>query len=276
MKKLHVLILAVCLHAPSLAKNLPFVELTWKGTATPFYANASDDTQQAVLDVMRNAQMAERMATLAQNAFRLRQDISVGFESCGKANAFFSPYRQSIVICTEFVELIGQLLKSDRGIANFTPEQKVLWFKGVVWGVYLHELAHAIIHINGVSITGREEDVADQFAIWYAVYFVDLQRQPIITPTVWFYREISKRRNLAGMSGESLEQVLANEHSLDEVRIYNIACWGLGANPTMGAKTAQLVGLPESRAVRCPGEFVSLDKGMREQFKRYLRPRPPR
>jgi hypothetical protein len=60
--------------------------------------------------------------------------------------------------------------------------------------------------------------------------------------------------------------IVPNEHSLDDQRTYNLACWALGANSEIGGRTAQFVGLPESRAVRCPDEYAVLNGAMRNYF----------
>lgn len=273
MKKLAAFLLAFGLHIHALAGPIPTVELLWTGKAVPFYGDASNELQQNLLAVARHEQMAERMAAVA-SGFRLRHNIGVGFASCGQPNAFFSPQNQAITVCTEFLELIVREAKSDQKlIAQFDARQQSAWIMGVIWGVYFHELAHALINVNRVPITGREEDVADQFSLWYAVNYVDLTKQPIITPVVWFWGALAKKRDLAGMSGDALQRVLANEHSLDDQRTYNVACWALGANPEMGGRTAQFAGLPESRAARCPGEYATLNGAMRNHFVKYLKPR---
>lgn len=255
-----------------MAGPLPTVELFWSGRVTPFYGDASGDRQENLLAIVRHEQMAERMAAVA-GAFRWRQNVGVGFESCGQPNAFFSPQRQAIVICTEFLELIVQEVRADQNLAaQFDTAHQSGWIRGVIWSVYFHELAHALININRVPITGREEDVADQFSLWYAVNYVNLAKQPIVTPAVWFWGTLGKKHDLTGLSGDAFQQVLANEHSLDNQRTYNIACWALGANPEMGERTAQFAGLPASRAARCPSEYATLNGAMRNLFTKYIKP----
>jgi hypothetical protein len=95
-------------------------------------------------------------------------------------------------------------------------------------GLFFHELAHAIIHTNNVPVTGREEDVAEQFAVWYAVNFVDLSQNPIVMPTIWFWLRLAKERDIPSMSEQERRSFMSNECSLDEQRIYNMACWERG------------------------------------------------
>lgn len=69
---------------------------------------------------------------------------------------------------------------------------------------------------------------------------------------------------------------MSNEHSLDEQRIYNMACWGLGTGLNGGAKTAQFAGLPNERAQRCPAEYAQVNMGMKNHFKKYFKVLPLR
>jgi len=52
-----------------------------------------------------------------------------------------------------------------------------------------------------------------------------------------------------------INQDFANEHSLDLIRMYNLACWVYGANPAANADVVTQVGLPKERADRCEYEF---------------------
>lgn len=124
--------------------------------------------------------------------------------------------------------MAGKLAASDGAMMKLPREQFAKVIDGLVWGVFFHELGHAVIHISRVPVTGREEDVADQFAAWYAMNFLDLNRTPVITPTIWLWMRMAKTRDIPTMSDEQRKAFLANEHSLDEQRVYNIACLALG------------------------------------------------
>lgn len=272
MKKLLFAICLISSFSLEAATPLPLEQFLYKGQAFPFYNDASDSEQQKLIQVVRNARLAENMAFVATTSLRLRSDIRVGFESCGTANAFFSQQRSMIVICSEFIELIAKVAARDKDFAMKLDKPRfVSLINGVIWGVYFHELAHAIISINRVSITGREEDVADQFTVWNAINFVGLRNQPVIAPTIWFYRQLAKNREVSSMSQDALKHFLANEHSLDEQRIYNLACWSFGAGPEIFNQTAQFAGLPEDRAKRCPSEYAGMNDGIRSRFKKYFK-----
>ena len=256
---------------------IPFEQLLYKGPAIPFCGDSSNPEQQRLIEGIKRAQLAERMASLVSASLLLKNDIGVGFESCGQVNAFFSPQRRAIVICFEFAEMMARTAFNDKDFMMKLPRDqfgKVI--DGLMWGIFFHELAHAVIHTNNVPVTGREEDVADQFAVWFAVNFVDLNHNPIIMPTIWFWSRLAKERDLPSMSEQERRSFMSNEHSLDEQRIYNMACWVLGTGSEGGAKTAQFAGLPNERAQRCPGEYAQVDRGMKSHFKKYFKVLPLR
>lgn len=256
---------------------LPLEQFLYEGKAIPFYTDSPNSEQQLFINLAKRDQLAERMASILNGALRMKTNIGVGFESCGNVNAFFSPQRRSIVICSEFIEMVAKTAYNDKDFMMKLPKKqfsKVI--NGLIWGVYFHELAHAVIHTNRVPITGREEDVADQFAVWFAVNYVDLNQNPIIMPTIWLWTRLAKERDIPMMSEDQRKRFMSNEHSLDEQRIYNMACWVLGTGSEGGAKTARFAGLPEERAQRCPGEYAQVDMGMKNHFKKYLKIKPLR
>lgn len=256
---------------------IPFEQLLYKGRAVSFYNDSHNPEQQKYIEGIKRTHLAERMATLVNGALMMKSDIGVEFESCGRINAFFSPQRRTIVICSEFIEMMIKTARNDNELMMKLPrEQFVKGMDGLIWGIFLHELAHAIIHTNNVPVTGREEDVADQFAVWYAVNFVDLNQTPIVMPTIWFWSRLAKERDIPSMTEPERRSFMSNEHSLDEQRIYNMACWVLGTGSASGAKTAQFAGLPNERAQRCTGEYAQVDMGLRSLFKKYFKVKPLR
>lgn len=257
-------------HAQS---QLPFAELLWKGQAVPFYGTANTAQQEQILDAIKKSNLAERMAQVVNGSVRLHHNLNVGFTSCGYANAFFDRQKSAVVFCLEMVELIAGLAKDDNEIAmKLDRNEFAKTIDGAIWGIFFHELGHAIIGVNNVPITGREEDVADQFAVFYSVYFVEPRNIPVILPTVWLFRLMAKKSDVASANQDQLKRLMADEHSLDSQRIYNMACWAYGANPQRGAIAANFVGLPKERGDRCSNEWQTMDYGLRSRFKKYLKP----
>lgn len=253
------------------AGPIPFEELLYKGRAVPFYGKTVNDRQAQLVEALKRSRTAERMAELTQGTLRLRHDVAVGFESCGFPNAFYEQKRSRVVFCLEMLELIAKQAQDDKDFAMTLDRSgfgKLM--DGVLWGIFFHELGHAVIDINRVPITGREEDVADQFALYYAVKFIEPREVPVILPTIWFFRALGKSRDISASTQEGVKRLMADEHSLDDQRTYNLACWALGADQSRGLVAARFVGLPEERGRRCSGEYARLDEGMKSRFKKYL------
>jgi hypothetical protein len=272
-----VLVSALTLASSFVWAASPVAMLFDKGKAVPFYGSASSSEQQQFLDAAKNSHLADRMASVVNGSLYLRQNLAVGFESCGRVNAFFEPQRSAIVVCTEFLEMVAKTAKADIDFMMKLPrEQFAKGIDGLLWGVFFHELGHAVIAINRVPVTGREEDVADEFSAWYAMNFLDVSRTPVIAPTIWLWGRMAKERSIPTMAEDERKGFLANEHSLDEQRIYNIACLALGSGTESGARAAAFAKLPEQRAQRCQSEYARADFAMQKLFKKYFKIRPLR
>ncbi|AVT01637.1 hypothetical protein C8243_03380 [Paracidovorax avenae] len=85
---------------------------------------------------------------------------------------------------------------------------------------------------------------------------------------------MAKGRDVASADQDTLKRLMSNEHSLDQQRIFNLACWALGANASRGYASAQYVGLPQERANRCSSEYATLNYGVRKQFQKFLKIKP--
>ncbi|MDD0812974.1 DUF4344 domain-containing metallopeptidase [Curvibacter sp. RS43] len=270
------LLIAVAIAAGSVVQAAtPIQMLLDKGKAIPAYQETSVQGQQMYLAALQRARMAERMAQLINSTFLLKQDVTVVIRSCGVVNAFFQPGTNEISICTEMVEMIGRLASEDADFMNQNSrEQFALKIEGLLWSIFLHELGHALVHVNKVPITGREEDVADQFVVWYGAHFVDFNKAALFIPTVWYWSRMSKLSDLPSMSPDQRRAYLANEHSLDGVRVFNVACWAFGTGLAEGIESARAVQLPRERMLRCPNEWEKADASMRTLFKKYVKVAP--
>lgn len=277
MQKIALTLFAsLCFHVTSHAA-LPFEQLLYKGRAIAFYNQSTDSSQQKYIDAIKQSQLAERMANIISGSLMIKSDIGIGFESCGEPNALFNPQRGAIILCSEFIELIVKIARNDKEFVMQLPKDAfAAVIDGLIWGVFLHELAHAVIYTNNIPVTGREEDVADQFTVWFSVNFIDPNQTPIVLPSIWFWSKLAKERDLISMSEQERQHFMSNEHSLDAQRVYNMACWVLGTGADHGAKTAQYARLPNERAQRCTSEYTQMDLGMKKNFKKYFKVRPLR
>jgi hypothetical protein len=246
-----------------------FDAAAYRGRAIPFYAEVAADSPYAdTMAKVRESGFAEMMAAFVGPTLRLKRDLKVGVAPCGRVNAFYSPADRSVTMCIELVEFITK-----RGVAaglNKTAKGEK-YIGGAMLGVYFHELAHAVIDINRVAFTGREEDVADQFSAYYALTYIEPGGYPAVIPAAWFYSTLASSRDLSRMDPAQLQEVLSNEHSLDQQRVYSVVCWAYGANRPSAEQAAASLKLSQERLSRCAGEYANVSAGVRRLFGPYLK-----
>ncbi|HET7230355.1 MAG TPA: DUF4344 domain-containing metallopeptidase [Longimicrobium sp.] len=199
-------------------------------------------------------------------------NVQISAGECGRVNAFFRPQTNppSVVMC---YEMVGEMYSAfqRRGI---TGDQMNTALKGTVDFIMYHEIGHALVSVLGLPITGREEDVADQFATYMLGWY---NPDAAIWAATFFGYE--------GFNGSHPLTAFADEHALNEQRFFNILCWTYGASP--GNRTSLLRSIPRDRAVRCPGEYQQMAGAWNTLLARYVRgqasaptpqysaPRPP-
>jgi len=199
-------------------------------------------------------------------------NVQVSAGECGRVNAFFRPATNppSVVMCYELVSEIYKAFQR-RGIAG---DQMNTALKGTIDFIMYHEIGHALVGVLRLPITGREEDVADQFATYMLAW--SNPDAAIWAATFFGYM---------GFRGSHTLTAFADEHALNEQRFFNILCWTYGQSPSN--RTAILRNIPRERAVRCPGEYQQMAGAWNSLLANYVRgqasasvpqysaPRPP-
>jgi hypothetical protein len=130
----------------------------------------------------------------------------------------------------------------------------------LVAGVILHESAHALIHILKLPITGREEDVADQFSTLVLLHQRDGVRKALEHALI--YKVMSQMY-------EGEPTAYWDEHSPDAQRYYDTLCMIYGRDPEGNTKLVSSNALPVDRANICEQDYrriVSACKTLLEPY----------
>lgn len=175
--------------------------------------------------------------------------------SCDEANAFYYSADKSIVYCYEelqdaqanFQQLQNQGPKQDR----LSPEEAQLFATGWSDFMFFHELGHALIDQLEIPMLGREEDVADQISTYIWVHRED--SEAILNGTIYTF---------SAQDAEVDEETLADSHSLNAQRYYNLMCWVYGADPQRYSEAGEQ--LPEERREGCEGEYWQLENAIQQ------------
>ena len=167
----------------------------------------------------------------------LPRDVSVVFEACGEANAWYSSATGDITMCYELADRYTGIFR------QFSSDSAPLAVAGSLHWVFMHELGHAVIDAYDLPITGQEEDSADQFA---AMMLLEEGR--------WGAGALLSAAYVYGSAPGYTPYW--DTHSLNYQRHYDMLCllYGKHHDNEIGWQAADLI--PESRAARCPGEYL--------------------
>ena len=204
--------------------------------------------------LMQNARVLEDMADYINGYLKLPYGIELVGSQCDDPNAFWSAADKRITVCYEFADFFLTVFNTDPNEHVTDPAKAAV--NSTIASAY-HELGHAVISMYDLPATGGLEDAADQLAA-YMWLVPDEGMQNNAPQVVEDFAEMFKR--YSANRGDLVKDDFADEHSLDLTRMYNLACWVYGANPTANADVVAQVGLPKSRADRCEFEFQRISK----------------
>jgi hypothetical protein len=222
------------------------------GTMIVTYEDA--DTPEAIngKKLQQDNHMLEDLADDINQTLNLPNDITLRGAQCGTPNAYWSEADNAITMCYE---------DTDWSLAVFTkandpdPLQSAL---GSEYTTFYHETGHMAISIYDLPVTGREEDVADQAAAYLLLTPGEDGQDPESVQSVKdFARAFA---SLAEVQTEFTAEDMADEHSLNLQRVYNMECWIYGSNPEANGDLVANGQLPEDRAQGCPAEWEQLDQ----------------
>ena len=202
------------------------------------YDAPRDAKLAAYAELLRTNRMLETVASSLNQRFRLPAELTLVATECGSAHALYDHERRNVTICYDDVARYSALPSDEEaviGAAGFT---------------LYHGVGHALIHLLDLKVAGPEEDSADQLA---TVLLIQQEEDDRVATEVVLDGGLDT----------------ANQHSLDERRLDNIACWIHGSDPKAFAALARDGALPAERAARCPGEWMQASNGWSERLAPY-------
>lgn len=232
------------------------------GKFVPKYerAMASDLAKEGKTAIQDN-KVLEELTDALGTMYKLPKDIPVIAKECGEFNAYWDPKNQSLILCYEMfavAERYAKLQAADPANANYMGTTDIfnLYFDGVTRMITFHESAHMAINLYSLPATGREEDSADQLGALVLLTIPGPLGAGSVAAAADFWFDISD--DPASLDARSF----ADEHSLDQVRAYNLECWAYGSNPNVLDALVNKPGEPEKkgflpyqRAAGCPDEY---------------------
>lgn len=245
--------------------NSPADTGDWPGKMVATYQDATSPEAVAGRDLLRDEHLLEDLADGINQSLKLPYDIPLIGAECGEANAFWSRDDKSVTICYEdaadALDIYTRAGDSDPAASAINSEI----------ATFYHETGHMVIDLYDLPVTGREEDVADQLSAYILLTpGPDGQLDPGSVQAVKDFARVFKGYD-EQKGGEIDEGALADVHSLDLTRMYNLECWVYGADPEANP---DLVGdglLPDDRADGCQDEYARLSSSWDTLLGPYLK-----
>jgi len=208
-------------------------------------------------DIYQKSQLFEAAVRPINKNFLLPRDLSIVLAECGFVNAFYEPAKHRIVMCYELTEYLAKVFRS-AGLSNREAEIQAL--NATVFTFY-HEAAHMLIHEWDLPITGKEEDVADQFSALLLANATEVGQQAILAASQWF----------ALTSSQNSQDQFMDEHSLNQQRTYSLICILYGKNPAKYVSLVRRLKYPPERLAKCEAEYAQISKSWERLLAPYIR-----
>jgi hypothetical protein len=208
--------------------------------------------------VLISQQAVYRIVGELEKQFALPFEIEVVFRDCGGPDSYYDEGSHEIVICYELIDAYSQLF-SPKVKERTTRDEAA---KGAVVSMFLHEVAHALIDRWHLSITGREEDAADQFSTLMLINGLPDGEEMALDSAQSF--------KLLAFLEKGTERDYSDPHSLDEQRFYNTICLVYGHRPERYEYLIRNGSLPTERAVQCVQDYERLNRSWQTLLAPYL------
>jgi hypothetical protein len=224
------------------------------------YVPPRDAKYQTMHDLLKEQRVLEKFREYL-SPIRLPEVLTLKFDQCGTANAWYEASDHTVTVCYEYV---AEAVKS--APRETTPEgvTRIDAIVGPVTEVFLHEAAHAVFDMLKVPIFGREEDAADQFAAFLLLRLDKEEARRAIGGAAHMYLVEAK-------SSQPLEMHhFANEHGLPAQRLYNLLCIAYGGAPALFADVVEKGFLPKARAESCEDEYEQVAYAFNVLIARHL------
>jgi hypothetical protein len=229
------------------------------------YEPPKNPKHQAVYERIRGRRVLETLQQML-GPFRLPVELTIKTMGCdGLINSWFS-YDNSVPTVHMCYELLQDIIGAVP--PDFTPVLGIAPYDAVVgpflfWS--LHEVGHAVFHIFGVPLFGREEDAADQFSVFLMLQFGKDQAHRWVEGAVYAAHDFIKDFQQNPEVQKRLEK-FASVHGLPEQRVFNGLCLAYGADPVLFADVVASGFLPKMRADHCEHEYETFRYAFRRKI----------
>ncbi|MEC4019448.1 DUF4344 domain-containing metallopeptidase [Streptomyces sp. H27-D2] len=195
---------------------------------------------------LRENRLLERVSDKINKRLKIPGTIRMAGRSCGNTDVAYDPEKSRIDVCYEFVAEVREMFE-DAGGKNVRGSTA-----GVVSETLYHETAHALIDKLALPYTGREEDVADQFAAYNLIPQGMAGQRALLAAAENFHL-------YAIEEGQKVD--FSDEHSPSAARAATYRSYLYGANPKRWKKLVDGKQLTRARSELSGYEYADLRRG---------------
>jgi hypothetical protein len=205
--------------------------------------------------MLKDSKLFDRMIADTNQELIFPIEVPVNFVECeaigekDPTNAFYDPEKHDITMCYELMAKSEELFRDDEASASELSEAVL---GSMAWTFY-HEMGHALIDIFKIPLTGKNEDAADQVSTYILLKAGEEGEKAALSGAEDFYREASEDKDLDDID-------LADSHSLDKQRFYNIICWVYGTDEEKYSYLLKDMPELKDRAESCQEEFEKMNE----------------
>lgn len=192
--------------------------------------------------------------------YALPQDVQVVFAECGEENAFYDPNAVEITMCYELMAAYIEIY--EEAIETEDDYDSEVYYSALY--TLFHEIGHAFVDLYELPITGKEEDVVDEFA---AIVLIETGEDGL-TGTLAGIDQFQLDAEEASLLGQT---PYWGEHSLDAQRYFTLSCLVYGSDPDTFADWVDDDDLPQERAESCPAEYEQKRESWSTLLEPYLK-----
>jgi hypothetical protein len=179
--------------------------------------------------------------------------LQIVFKECGFVNAFYMPTKRSITVCYELDNAISSVI--DSGYKNVSAEKAFGLKHGAFMFIFFHEFGHAVIDMEKLPILGGEEDAADRFAATILLSLPNASRTGLAREAIEGGLAFFGARKRSSIFDGLKRRNWADEHPMNEQRLFNLLCLAYGSDPTTFGDMVSAQHMPQHRLVRCEKEY---------------------
>jgi hypothetical protein len=240
----------------------PAFEATLKTDQVRYlYEEPKNAAHQPIYNRMKEVQFLEKLSEFL-SPLRLPRPLTLRLQGCdGQVNSYYWDY--NVYVCYEYMESLLKYAPTEVKSNTLTRHDALV---GMTVDVFLHETGHAIFDMLGVPFTGREEDVADEFATYIELQFAKEDARRLILGVSFLGREQGQEE----LASTPQAREFADVHGTPAQRYYNALCMAYGSDPDLYADALTVGHLPQARAKNCRYEYRHFAFAFKELITPYI------